>query len=332
MALSSAQMQDESQRLAALRRYNVLDTAAEAPFDRVTAMLRKVLDVPMAAISLIDGDRQWFKSRSGLEISETPRDAAFCDYTIRSREPLVVSDAGHDERFSDNPLVVGDPHIASYAGIPLTTSDGQNIGALCVLDRVPRKFTTAEVSLLQDFADIVINELELRQIAMHDPLTGALNRRAIAAAATTQILRQQRYQRPSALILFDLDHFKSVNDRFGHPCGDEVLVSVANHCGAAIRAEDIFARVGGEEFALLLPETDAPTALRIANRLRTELIALRMRFDAQLTVTASFGVAPLTPMIKTADDWLAAADTALYAAKHAGRNCCRLVQSLSALR
>ena len=329
--MTSVALSSEIERLAALRRYNVLDSEAEEPFDRVTSMLRKVLGVPMAAVTLVDRDRQWFKSHSGLEFTETARDIAFCEHTIRTQKPLIVQDTGKDLRFRDNPLVLGSPFIASYAGVPLVTPDGFNIGALCVLDRVPRSFTTTQIDLLRGFGEIVINELELRQIAMRDQLTDALTRRAFVVEATRQIGRRDRFQRPSALVLFDLDHFKAINDRFGHPGGDEVLSRVAAYCASTIRAEDSFARIGGEEFALLLPETDALTAMQIAERLRTALASLTFGIDPTLAVTASFGIAPLAHDIADAEAWLAAVDTALYAAKHAGRNCCRQTRTLYAL-
>src|SRR5262245_4731196 len=119
--MSHDKLRDEAARLAALARYDVLDTAAEGAFDKITELVRTVLDVPMSAVSLIDTDRQWFKSHPGIDATQTPREIAFCDHAIRDRVPFVVSDASQDERFRENPLVTGSPDIASYLGVPLET-------------------------------------------------------------------------------------------------------------------------------------------------------------------------------------------------------------------
>lgn len=155
---------DEAARLAALRRYAILDTPPEERFDRLTRLAAGLLDAPMALISLVDSDRQWFKSRVGLAATETPRDVAFCAHAILDRDPFVVLDAAADPRFSDNPLVAGEPGIRFYAGAPLTDRDGQALGTLCVIGLAPRKaFGPRERALLADLAALVIDELELRQ-------------------------------------------------------------------------------------------------------------------------------------------------------------------------
>ena len=309
----------ETERLAALDRYDILDSAPEASFDRITALVRTVLDVPMAAVSLVDRDRQWFKSHPGIEAAETPRDIAFCDHTVAHGAPFVVPDATTDPQFADNPLVTNAPFIASYAGVPLTSRDGYHVGTLCAIDAAPRAFTPAQIGILQSLAAIVVDELELRQIARHDHLTGALARRAFVGEAARAIARRDRYASPCALVLFDLDFFKAINDSRGHAAGDAVLRAVTATCAPILRANDVIGRVGGEEFGLLLPELDPPAALAAANRFRAEIATM-----PGATVTASFGVAPLTPDIATTGAWFAAADLAQFAAKRAGRNCCRL--------
>ena len=309
----------EVDRLAALDRYDILDSPAEASFDRITALVRTVLEVPMAAVSLIDRDRQWFKSHPGIEAAETAREIAFCDHTVERGGPFVVPNAVADARFRDNPLVTGSPFIGSYAGVPLTSRDGHHVGTLCAIDAAPRDYTPTQIGILTSLAAIVVDELELRQIARHDHLTGALARRAFVAEAVRAIARRDRYDRPCALVLFDLDHFKAINDSRGHAAGDIVLRAVTATCGPILRANDVIGRVGGEEFGLLLPELDGLQALAAADRFRAEIAGM-----AGVAVTASFGVASLTPDIATTGAWFAAADFAQFAAKKAGRNCCRL--------
>ena len=164
---------DEPARLAALSRLEVVDTAPEEPFDNVVALVRAVLGVPIAAVSLIAEDRQWFKSRAGFEATETPRETSFCTHTILTHEPLVIEDARLDARFCANPSVLGDPFVRSYAGIPLCTPDGYNVGALCAVDTRVRRYSESDLAMLRNFAGIVMNELELRRIAGRDQLTGA---------------------------------------------------------------------------------------------------------------------------------------------------------------
>ncbi|MDY7523157.1 GAF domain-containing protein [Sphingomonas sp. 10B4] len=155
----------------------MLDTAVEEPFEKIVTLVRTVLAVPMATVTLVDRDRQWFKAKRGLEATETPRSISFCTHTIAQREPLIVEDARSDQRFADSPLVNGPPYIRSYAGIPLRTPEGYNVGALCAMDTRRRGFSPADIAILGNFANIVCDELELRLIARVDYLTGALTRR-----------------------------------------------------------------------------------------------------------------------------------------------------------
>ena len=156
-------LDDEVGRIAALNRYNILDTGHEERFDRITKVVEMALNCPITAISLVDVERQWFKSQRGLDVNETPRDMAFCAHTIRDSKPMIVENARQDPRFSDNPLVLGDPNIGSYLGVPLLSPEGYNIGTLCAIDTAPRKFDDKAVELLSQLAQLVIHELELRQ-------------------------------------------------------------------------------------------------------------------------------------------------------------------------
>jgi PAS domain S-box-containing protein len=154
----------EAARLAALRQYEILDTPAEASFDAFTRLAAQICGTPMAAISLLDRDRQWFKSRLGLDCSETPRSIAFCDRAIRGAGPFVVPDAASDPSFRDNPLVTKAPHIRFYAGVPLVSHDGLPIGALCVMDQKPRALGPAETEALADLGRQVMAALELNLV------------------------------------------------------------------------------------------------------------------------------------------------------------------------
>lgn len=153
---------DEFNRLSALTKTQLLDTEAEARFDRLTRLAANALKTEIALVSLIDKDRQWFKSKHGLGASETPRCDAFCSHAIQNKDVMVVEDARNDARFCDNPLVIGDPNIRFYAGAPLITKDGYALGTLCVIDSKPRTgFTMADKQILQDIAVSVMTEIEI---------------------------------------------------------------------------------------------------------------------------------------------------------------------------
>lgn len=155
--------ENEAERLAALRDCRILDTAPEPLFDDVTLLAAQICGVPVAAVSLIDADRQWFKSILGLDTRETPRDVAFCAHTILQPNLMVVPDARTDPRFSDNPLVLGDPTIRFYAGMPLILSDGLTLGSLCVIDRKPRQLSGDQQAALRALGHQVAGQLELKR-------------------------------------------------------------------------------------------------------------------------------------------------------------------------
>ncbi|MBW4671854.1 MAG: tetratricopeptide repeat protein [Cyanomargarita calcarea GSE-NOS-MK-12-04C] len=154
---------NEIARLNALRQYQILDTAPEKVFDDFTFLAAQICDTPIALISLMDGSRQWFKSKVGLTVNETSRDVAFCAYSILQQKPLVVRNALADRRFATNPLVTSDPNIRFYAGAPLITSDGFAIGTLCVIDLVPRDLSPEQVEGLRVLSDQVMAQFELRR-------------------------------------------------------------------------------------------------------------------------------------------------------------------------
>ncbi len=153
---------NEQERLAALRGYEILDTEPEAGFDDLTLLASYVCQTPVALISLVDADRQWFKSKVGVTFTETSRDIAFCASAILQPDVFIVPDARKDERFADNPLVVSDPQVRFYAGATLTTK-GHALGTLCVVDRVPRELSPEQVEALKALSRQVLAQLELRR-------------------------------------------------------------------------------------------------------------------------------------------------------------------------
>ena len=314
-------LDDEAGRLAALRRYEILDTEPEKEFADIVNLVKSIFNTTYAAINLIDTERQWMKAAAGLEPIECQRGDAFCDHTIRGTGALAIEDASVDTRFANNPFVTGAAHIRSYLGVPLTSPDGYNIGAICVFDTEPRKFTDADEAVLANFAKVVMSQFELRLIARQDSLSGSLTRRAFLERMDGMLEKKQA----DTLLLIDLDRFKSINDTFGHPAGDLVLKSVASIIQGTLRRTDSFGRLGGEEFAVLLPASDERGTMAFADRLRGEVAARHLPEIAGGNVTLSMGIAQHRAN-ETRDDWMARADQALYAAKASGRNRCVVAQ------
>src|SRR5881398_2132781 len=163
MVMSYPVPANDADRLRALRSYKILDTKPEERFDELTQLAALICGVPISLISLIDAERQWFKSRFGLDRQQTPRALAFCTHAIMQPGMFVVPDVTQDERFAQNPLVTGDPHIRFYAGAPLATRDGYLLGTLCVMDRKPRTLTEAQIEALKIVGRLVIANIELRR-------------------------------------------------------------------------------------------------------------------------------------------------------------------------
>ncbi len=178
---------NEAVRLALLRDLDILDTAPEERFDRVTRLASAILDAPIALVSLVDHDRQWFKARTGLEATQTAREVAFCAHAILDDGVMVVPDAREDPRFAHNPLVTGDLGIRFYAGAPLILQPHVRLGTLCVIDRVPRELDPTQRQLLADLAAVVVDELALRR-----QLAYLVEAHATIEAYTDEVAREAR--------------------------------------------------------------------------------------------------------------------------------------------
>jgi len=170
---------NENERLNVLHALNLLDTPPEEVFDRITRLVARVLDVPIALVSLVDTDRQWFKSRVGLDAIETPRELAFCAHAIVQTSPMIVPDATLDERFADNSLVTSNPNIRFYAGVPLRSVSGLSIGTLCAIDSKPRKLNADEINILIDLAAVISKEVQMRESMILSQATSELAKKAV---------------------------------------------------------------------------------------------------------------------------------------------------------
>ncbi len=348
---------DEHERASALHRLNILDTLPEADFDSIVQLISTICRTPIALVSLVDHDRQWFKARIGLDVCETSRDVSFCAHALaRPDDPFIIPDAWADPRFAENDLVTGPPFVRFYAGIPLVL-DGHALGSICVIDTVPHHPTAHEIDALRIAARAVVAlmrqrrtidelvdarerqqnverslrdeialrtraEMQLQHSASHDDLTRLPNRsnfrqRLAEALAVSRAVASEGF----AVCFVDLDRFKQINDTLGHAAGDLVLIEAAKRLQRACRSNDFVARLGGDEFTIILYGIcDDVDASGIASRIACELAAPFVLDDTEIYVTASVGIAFPERDFSSADDLIRDADIAMLEAKNNGRN------------
>ncbi|MBB3221690.1 putative bifunctional diguanylate cyclase/phosphodiesterase [Pseudoduganella umbonata] len=274
------QPDDELDRLEALHAMQLLDTEPEEVFDRITRMACSALSVPVSLVSLVDKDRQWFKSSCGLQANETSRDVSFCGHAILSDAPFVIDDAGKDPRFAANPLVTGAPGIRFYAGVPIHAGS-HRIGTLCIIDTVPRSLASRDLTLLKSLARTVEDLLYVRQVTLEsvhslndwmshygaksrehaqalrhlvlrDHLTGLPSRVAIDDAIVDIVADGAHHKGAALLAVIDIDNLSAVNQRFGHDVGDGLIALTAERLRQVSNNVDVAARIGGGMFAFLL--------------------------------------------------------------------------------
>jgi diguanylate cyclase (GGDEF)-like protein len=330
----------ERERLVAVRRYAILDTPPEGAFDRITRLAAQLFDVPIAVVSIIDHDRIWIKSAHGLEgVAQLPREPGLCSTAIEDTHPYILESADTDVRSKENSLVAGPFGLRFYVGIPLATTDGHNLGTLCVIDRESRDADPVKVEMLASLAKIVVDELELRLAAQRiahessrreaaeagqaaaarssltDELTGLANRRALERELDAiAVAYQCGTARSGSLMLIDVDGLKAVNDRRGHEIGDRFLRHFALALVAAFPGQRIY-RYGGDEFVLVCDERWSEQELRSAVHEAVRTVC----DDGFPEVGASFGVAAFEDVHGSPHGALRLADSRMYAAKVARR-------------
>jgi diguanylate cyclase (GGDEF)-like protein len=330
-------------KLANIHSLDLLYTPLEERFERITRIARRALHAPVAAISLLNEDKQWFKSAAGWGISELPRSQAICRLTVEGNQIVMINDTVADPRVASLPIVSSAPRFRAYAGHPLIDEHGACVGTFCVLDLRPREFTAVDRQTLMDIAALAQRELlsdrltnanaaltsklgVARREALMDPLTHLWNRRGASVLLKAAFESADQRGTPLALALLDLDNFKRINDTRGHQAGDETLRRVASRLLSTVRSEDSICRLGGDEFLVLMTDTDAATASRVAERIRRAITDAPVPTrDGPISVSVSVGCTIRQPRDATpVEALLERADSALMASKAGGRNRVRM--------
>lgn len=264
VVLSSETVEDEEARLEELFGLRLLDTASELRFDRYTSLVADIFGFPIVLISLVDRDRQWFKSRLGWNRVQCPRAISFCTHTIKQDSLLVIPDALTDPRFANNPLVTGEPFIRFYAGAVVRGPKGQALGTLCMLDHKPRHFDQLQCSRLRHFADLVENEIahtanllalkdSIELSAYYDPLTKLPNRQLFMDRLGKLLVRAGTESMPVALLLFNVSELRLINQSLGTLGGDELLLQLSERVQEHCPIGGVVARLQADELVLAFP-------------------------------------------------------------------------------
>lgn len=305
---------DERSRLSELVSLALLDSGSDERFDRITRLARRLFDVEVALVTLVDSDRQWFLSKQGTDLEGSSRETSFCGHALHSDEILYVADATADDRFHDNPLVVENPAIRFYAGQPIHGPGGSRLGTLCLIDSSPRELTPDEAESLRDLAGVVEDEIATTHAGSVDELTGLTNRRGFEFVGRKLLEVCRRTGRNATVLFIDVDGLKTINDSAGHAAGDRALYEFGQILLQTHRASDVVARLAGDEFVVLL--TGTTTADTTLPKLFDALRAFNAATDEPFRLWASVGTAEFLPETnETLDELLARADADMYRAK-----------------
>jgi diguanylate cyclase (GGDEF)-like protein len=313
---------DEIDRTREISALGLSRKQGEERFDAVLRIARRLFDVPIALVSIVEDDVQWFKANSGLladdgtPVTELPRRTSFCGHTILANSINYIPDTLEDERFFDNPLVTGHPHIRFYVGYPIKVSAGMAIGSLCLIDTKPRQFDEQELQILSDLGAVIERELYISQLAEVDDLTLLLNRRGLTSLGNHLLTEAVAKQYGVSILSFDLDKFKPINDTYGHAEGDIALKLFADVLRRCLRSQDLIARTGGDEFVAVLPNLTAEEANTIVARFWEYLDLANQQSDKPYSLAASVGVSHFNrDEITSLEQMLNSTDSLMYSVK-----------------
>jgi diguanylate cyclase (GGDEF)-like protein len=286
-------------RLGHLNALGILDTEPEERFDRITRLAKKLFNVPVALVSLVDEERQWFKSKVGIEHSETSREISFCAHAIHQDQVFIVENALQDKRFSNNPLVINEPHFRFYAGYPIKGSNGFQFGTLCIFDTQPHQFGNEEVQLLEELAEIIERELQQSQLSLINPLTQFSNRKGFLAIAQHSLKLSARYNIATTLAFITLINFQELVQTHSQAYADNTLIQFAKLLKSAYRNSDLIAQVNDSQFIVLFTDANEPSALEALTRVLKQIKTHNHAATEFEKISFSYGVKAIEPSLNT---------------------------------
>ncbi|MCR9080545.1 MAG: sensor domain-containing diguanylate cyclase [Hyphomonadaceae bacterium] len=332
----------EEQKSEILQRYQILCEDQSAGALCLADSIALALRTPYVIAALNRRYRSWYHCEHGFSGYPSADLQSYFARMHLSQSRFEVSDIGEESFFLSHTTGLELPKMKALAGVPLTDPNGKRFGTLCIADPNARTFSDAEMTLLGSFGQLVSNDICMRSAARYavrdlveleqekcdlfelatiDPLTKALNRRAFMRFGERELNRFKRDNTRLSALMLDIDHFKQVNDVHGHAVGDRVLTKMVSVAASVVREEDLIGRLGGEEFAIVLVDSGADAAARVADRIRQAIKQVKFPGDGgPFNVTVSIGVAEPLPMEASIDDVLERADAALYQAKRSGRD------------
>ena len=286
---------DEEERLDALKRLNIFSGESEERFDRITRIAQRMFAVPMADFSVIDADRQRFKSSYGYNSQEIPRDIALANYAILKNGVFVVPDALADDRFAGNPLVVSQPKIRFFASHPIRTKSGYRIGALSIADREPRGLSAHDQSVFRDLSEMIENELSYLETSQFDRLTQMSINDGFYNIAEQSLRVCERQKTPAVAVVFDVKKVMSANDVEKSIEKDKHLKVFASQLRHFFRKSDVVGRLGSDEFSALLINAKSEHVDEIVRKLQTSVDIYNSESGGGGQVSFSHAIAEFDP-------------------------------------
>lgn len=326
-------------KLAQIPESTFFCTPIEERFERITRLARRALNIPVAAITFLNEDKQWFKSVAGWAVSELPNDQSFCPITLAAGELTIFEDTRREVALSQHPLVTAGPQFRFYAGLPITDQNDELCGTFCVFDQKPRQFSAADKATLTDLAMLAQREIAgeqfrsihnsmtaklgaARRESMMDELTRLWNRRGASVMLKAALDDVAEENSSIGIAILDLDNFKHINDTYGHQIGDEVLRKTALRLIQSLRSVDSVCRIGGDEFLLIMKDCDSSTARATTERIRRQVVETPIATrQGKITISTSVGYAIRTGTEEeTVEALIERADKALMKSKALGRD------------
>jgi diguanylate cyclase (GGDEF)-like protein len=286
---------DEEERLEALKKLNILSGESEERFDRITRIAQRMFAVPMADFSIIDADRQRFKSCYGLNGDSIPRDIAMANYAILKNDIFVVPDTMADDRFAGNPLVVSQPKIRFFASYPIHSKGGYRVGALSIADREPRGLSAHDQSVFRDLAEMIENELSFMEASQFDRYTQMSINDGFFNIAEQSLRVCERQKNPAVAVVFDVKKKINVPDLDSDFEKDKHVKVFANQLRHFFRKSDVVGRLGSEEFTALLVNARSEHVDEIVRKLQTSIDIYNSESGGRHQVTFSHAIAEFDP-------------------------------------